>query len=196
MGCGPHDQIGSVEGEDAGERDHAGPSGAAVFGFGAGLGDPSPEDAVAVGVELGLGGVVGVLAVVEFAGAFGVEEQGLSIERAGLPDGFALRETVAEYLQQIKLSASELKNLKVKVPEDMPRDLEVTLYGGGALIFNEYGRLKFHVRNRVNDEERQTQRLKYLWEFGFLKSGPAAFRFSSLHRQRMISLPNRAAEEW
>jgi len=112
------------------------------------------------------------------------------------PDGFALRETVAEYLQQIKLSASELKNLKVKVPEDMPRDLEVTLYGGGALIFNEYGRLKFHVRNRVNDEERQTQRLKYLWEFGFLKSGPAAFRFSSLHRQRMISLPNRAAEEW
>jgi len=78
----------------------------------------------------------------------------------------------------------------------MPRDLEVTLYGGGALIFDEYGRLKFHVRNRVNDDERQTQRLKYLWEFGFLKSGPAAFRFSSLHRQRMISLPNRAAEEW
>jgi len=112
------------------------------------------------------------------------------------PDGFALRETVAEYLQQIKLSASELKNLKVKVPEDMPRDLEVTLYGGGALIFDEYGRLKFHVRNRVNDDERQTQRLKYLWEFGFLKSGPAAFRFSSLHRQRMISLPNRAPEEW
>lgn len=112
------------------------------------------------------------------------------------PDGFALRETVAEYLQQIKLSASELKSLKVKVPEGMPRDLEVTLYGGGALIFDEYGRLKFHVRNRVNDDERQTQRLKYLWEFGFLKSGPAAFRFSSLHRQRMISLPNRAPEEW
>lgn len=112
------------------------------------------------------------------------------------PDGFALRETVAEYLQQIKLAASELKTLKVKIPEGMPRDLEVTLYGGGALIFDEYGRLKFHVRNRVNDDERQTQRLKYLWEFGFLKSGPAAFRFSSLHRQRMISLPNRAAEEW
>ena len=112
------------------------------------------------------------------------------------PDGFALRETVAEYLQQIKLSASELKGLKVKVPEGMPRDLEVTLYGGGALIFDEYGRLKFHVRNRVNDEERQTQRLKYLWEFGFLKSGPAAFRFSSLHRQRMMSVPNRASEEW
>lgn len=112
------------------------------------------------------------------------------------PDGFALRETVAEYLQQIKLSAAELKNLKVGVPDDMPKDLEVTLFGGGALIFDEYGRLKFHVRTRVNDAERQTQRLKYLWEFGFIKNGPAAFRFSSLHRQRMISLPNRASEEW
>jgi hypothetical protein len=112
------------------------------------------------------------------------------------PDGFALRETVAEYLQQIKLSAAELKTLKVGVPDDMPKDLEITLFGGGALIFDEYGRLKFHVRTRVNDAERQTQRLKYLWEYGFIKNGPAAFRFSSLHRQRMISLPNRAAEEW
>lgn len=112
------------------------------------------------------------------------------------PDGFALRETVAEYLQQIKLSAAELKNLKVGVPHDVPKDLEITLFGGGALIFDEYGRLKFHVRTRVNDAERQTQRLKYLWEYGFIKNGPAAFRFSSLHRQRMISLPNRASEEW
>jgi hypothetical protein len=112
------------------------------------------------------------------------------------PDGFALRETVAEYIQQITLEASELKTMKIAVPDDMPRDLEVTLYGGGALIFDEYGKLKFHVRNRVNDAERQTQRLKYLWEFGFIKNGPAAFRFSSLHRQRMISLPNQAAEEW
>lgn len=112
------------------------------------------------------------------------------------PDGFALRETVAEYLQQIKLSAAELKNLKIGVPDDMAKDLEITLFGGGALIFDEYGRLKFHVRTRVNDAERQTQRLKYLWDYGFIKNGPAAFRFSSLHRQRMISLPNRASEEW
>lgn len=113
------------------------------------------------------------------------------------PDGFALRETVAEYLQIINLQASELKSLKIKVPLNMPKDQMVTLYGGGALIFDEYGRLKFHVRNRVNDAERQTQRLKYLWEYGFIKNGPAAFRFSSLHRQRMIEhIPNQAPEEW
>ena len=112
------------------------------------------------------------------------------------PDGFALRETVAEYLQIINLAAAELRGLKIRVPDGMPKDQVVTLYGGGALIFDEYGRLKFHVRNRVNDSERQTQRLKYLWEYGFIKNGPAAFRFSSLHRQRMISLPNEAPEEW
>ncbi len=113
------------------------------------------------------------------------------------PDGFALRETVAEYIQIINLAASELKSLKIKVPPDMPKDQLVTLFGGGALIFDEYGRLKFHVRNRVSDEERQTQRLKYLWDYGFIKNGPAAFRFSSLHLHRMIEhIPNEAPEEW
>lgn len=112
------------------------------------------------------------------------------------PDGFPLRETVAEYMQQIKLRAAELKKLKIDAPADMSKDQEVTLYGGGALIFDEYGRLKFHVRNRVNDPERQTQRLKYLWEWGFIKNGPAASRFSALHRQRMLSIPNQPLEEW
>ena len=40
------------------------------------------------------------------------------------PDGFALRETVAEYLQIIDLQASELKRLQVAVPEDMPEGSE------------------------------------------------------------------------
>jgi hypothetical protein len=113
------------------------------------------------------------------------------------PDGFALRETVAEYLQIIDLAASELKTMQIGMPNGMPKDQVVRLFGGGALIFDEYGRLKFHVRNRVNDRERQTQRLKYLWEYGFFRSGASAFRnFSSIHRQRATSIPNWATEEW
>jgi Thermolysin metallopeptidase, catalytic domain len=113
------------------------------------------------------------------------------------PDGFALRETVAEYIQMVDFQASELRNLKVKVPKGMPKDQVVRLYGGGALIFDEYGKLKFHVRNRLNDDERQTQRLEYLWKFGFFRSGGEAFRsFSALHRRRMVSLPSEAPEEW
>ena len=46
----------------------------------------------------------------------------------------------------------------------MPPDREVTLFGGGALIFDEYGRLKFHVRNKILNSSRQTSRLRHLWE--------------------------------
>jgi hypothetical protein len=113
------------------------------------------------------------------------------------PDGFALRETVAEYMQMIVLVAKEVKSLGIEAPKDMPGDQEVKLYGGGALIFDEYGRLKYHVRNRINDGERQKQRLKYLWKFGYFKRGEAAFRnFSYLHRQRATNPANMTVEEW
>jgi hypothetical protein len=113
------------------------------------------------------------------------------------PDGFALRETVAEYIQIIDLEAAELKGLNIAVPEGMQKDEVVRLYGGGTLIFDEYGKLKYHVSNRVNEPERQTQRLKYLWLYGFFKEGSAASRsFGFIHRQRMTFIPNEATEEW
>lgn len=113
------------------------------------------------------------------------------------PDGFALRETVAEYMQIIDLQASELlRPLKVKKPKDMPNDQEVRLSGGGALIFNEYGNLKYHVHNRLTDSERQSQRIEYLWSYGYYRN-PAAFRnFASLHRQRATSLTAFSREDW
>jgi len=79
-------------------------------------------------------------------------------------DGFALRETVAEYIQRIELRAGELKRLGISIPRGMPAQHNVTLYGGGALIFDEYGQLKFHVRNKILNAERQTRRLRYLWK--------------------------------
>jgi hypothetical protein len=78
-------------------------------------------------------------------------------------DGFALRETVAEYIQRIDLRAAELRSLGITKPRGMPPLHSVTLYGGGALIFDEYGQLKFHVRNKILNAERQTRRLRYLW---------------------------------
>jgi len=112
------------------------------------------------------------------------------------PDGFALRETVAEYMQMIDLQASELKMLKVAVPKDMPKDQEIRLSGGGTLIFDEYGKLKFHISNPLDDRERQDQRIKYLWEYGYYRN-PASFRnFSSLHRQRATALTSFSREDW
>ena|SRR5215212_467560 len=112
------------------------------------------------------------------------------------PDGFALRETVAEYMQMIDLQASELKMLKIGKPKDMPKDQEVRLSGGGALIFDEYGKLKFHIQNGLDDSERQSQRIEYLWGYGYYRN-PASFRnFASLHRQRATSLTSFSREDW
>ncbi|MGA9770360.1 MAG: hypothetical protein WBV94_15080 [Blastocatellia bacterium] len=112
------------------------------------------------------------------------------------PDGFALRETVAEYIQMIKLAPSELKSLGVKAPVGMPPETEVTLYGGGALIFDEYGRLRFHIYNRILNAERQTKRLEFLWKFGYFSPGRSQLsRFSSLHRRRAMNIPTAIEEE-
>jgi len=113
------------------------------------------------------------------------------------PDGFALRETVAEYVQIIDLQAGELKRLQIAIPEDMPKEQEIKLYGGGTLIFDEYGRLKYHVSNRLNNRERQSRRIEYLWRFGYYRD-PSSFRnFANLHRKkRLASEPMLATEEW
>lgn len=109
-------------------------------------------------------------------------------------DGFALRETVAEYIQTINLRAKELTKYGISVPEGMPLDQEVTLYGGGALIFDQYGLLKFHVRNKILNVDRQTRRLKYLWEYGFFDKGSSGRRhFAALHRQRMMGITSVAS---
>lgn len=112
------------------------------------------------------------------------------------PDGFILRETVAEYIQMIDLLASELKRLKIEAPADMPADTSVTLYGGGALIFDEFGGLKFHARNRILNQERQSRRLRFLWQYGYFNKGANAVRrFAYLHRQRATNTPMRIPED-
>jgi hypothetical protein len=114
--------------------------------------------------------------------------------RIGL-DGFALRETVAEYIQMVTLQAQELQlyfDPPIGKPDAMPAEQEVTLYGGGTLIFDEYGKLKYHVFNRLNNSIRQTPRLKYLWKCGYFQDPDAAQNaFARLHLRRALNLrPN------
>ena len=118
-------------------------------------------------------------------------------------DGFPLRETVAECMQQIKIEAGQLKSLGIEKPEEMPDDQEVSLDGGMTLIFDEYGRLKFAVAKRLLDasdpgvQARQSRRLADLWRFGYYRKGASlARRFSTMHRQRALGLTRALAEEW
>ncbi|MBI5486275.1 MAG: hypothetical protein HY905_02965 [Deltaproteobacteria bacterium] len=110
-------------------------------------------------------------------------------------DGFVLHETVAEYVQILDLQPDELRSLGIRRPAGMPDDLSVTLYGGGVLVFDEYGRLKLHVSKSVRDAEEQSVRLAYLAAHGGLR-GPGARRFSALHRRRNLARIERPAERW
>jgi len=112
------------------------------------------------------------------------------------PDGFALRETVCEYVQTLEILAGELGDVDVRRPAGMPADQRLRLYGGGILIFDEYGRVKFHVHNRFRSP-RQSRRLKYLWEHGFFTPAAAArLHFSSLHRRRASGTDQDLREAW
>lgn len=113
------------------------------------------------------------------------------------PDGFVLRETVAELVQVLEVRARELASYRIRKPAGMPGSQEVRIYGGAALIFDEYGHLKYHVHNNVLNARRQSERLDYLWQSGFYKDGSSAFRrLSSLHRQRATGISARHPEEW
>lgn len=113
------------------------------------------------------------------------------------PDGFTLRETVAEYIQMMTLTPAEVETLEISTPRDMPANQEITLYGGGALVFDEYGRLKYHARNRILNRERQTRRLKYLWRYGFFDDEQGIQNpFARLHLQRALDLPTNRKEKF
>jgi hypothetical protein len=116
------------------------------------------------------------------------------------PDGFTLRETVAEYIQMLTLRAEELEiyfDPPINIPDGMDEHQEVTLYGGGALIFDEYGHVKYHINNRINNANRQSPRLEYLWKYGYFDDKSETENvFARMHLQRALDLPTTASEEF
>jgi len=110
-------------------------------------------------------------------------------------DGFTLRETVAEYVQILKVFAHELHELGLKQPKGLPDDVQIYLHGGGAVIFDEYGHLKYHVYNRVLGTK-QDARLQYLTDAGFFDGKSLRIRFSSLHRLRAFPQIVPLTEGW
>jgi hypothetical protein len=123
--------------------------------------------------------------------------------RVAPDDGFPLRETVAECMQIIQLSAKELVTFGIRKPPEMDDEAKVSLEGGFTLIFDEYGRLKFAIAKRLFDktrpevQERQSKRLADLWRFGHYRKGASLTRrFSAMHRQRSLGAARAFSEEW
>jgi hypothetical protein len=121
------------------------------------------------------------------------------------PSGFVLRETVAEYYQLNKTAdIGDLKKLKIKVPDFLADGQTVELVGGGTLIFDEFGRLKFHIHNRISNANAQHRRLISLWQRGGLRlsdrkpwrARSRERRFASLHARRANGEPTFRDEGW
>jgi hypothetical protein len=77
-------------------------------------------------------------------------------------------------------------------PGEAPELREITtpLYGGGVLIFNEYGHVKYWIHNNVLGKG-QRRRLQYLWDQGLLQPDRTvprvrAARLSAVHRLRSL----------
>ncbi len=115
------------------------------------------------------------------------------------PDGVPLRETVAEFRQFAELTKTEqrmrgLEQLAEEKGDD--EDGTIKLTGGGTLVFDDFGRLKFYIRNSVLNLRRQAERLRYAYSSP-LRRIPRGRRFAELHRLRALdsSLPA-SREEW
>ncbi|MFB3738017.1 MAG: hypothetical protein ACE14W_03510 [Candidatus Velamenicoccus archaeovorus] len=116
------------------------------------------------------------------------------------PDGFVVSESVADYVQILKGTASELAGMGLQIPLNLPGSTPLKLFGSGTLVFDEFGGAKFHERKPLFDWDRQSRRLAYLVEsglsdaharYGFSFSTRLGQRFAEFHRPDA-----RAAEDW
>jgi hypothetical protein len=115
-----------------------------------------------------------------------------------------LPEHYLEVLRRERRDKGRRRRSLAGVPEGGSRDTDESLgaltavYGGGVLVFDEFGKLKYHVNNDVFGS-RQTARLAYLWEAGLLRTGARDTRFSrlsALHRQRAIGARRFPEQGW
>jgi hypothetical protein len=97
-------------------------------------------------------------------------------------DGLIVEEVVATYTQKLCITAEELPNVHAEIetsglpshldiPSGLRRDAKVHLWGGGAMIFNQFGKPYLHQRKSLaldgHDIKRQQERLDYLVKKGY-----------------------------
>ncbi len=118
-------------------------------------------------------------------------------------DGFVLHEVVVEHLETLKVLAKDLSTVhhpgaqgQIEKPEGMPDDLEIKLQGGGTMIFDDFGLLKYHISNGVGEPARQSMRLAHLWQRGYRFGRRDPADFDALHRARGQGVVDTADEAW
>jgi hypothetical protein len=116
------------------------------------------------------------------------------------PNGLMVGEVVAAYVQSLELTAAELRDCGVTLPRGLRPDADLQIWGGGVLVFDQFGRAKYHQTKPLADWPRQQRRLEYLvgqgladtrGRYGFSLSTPRGQRFAELHVSNQ-----RAGEDW
>jgi hypothetical protein len=116
------------------------------------------------------------------------------------PDGLIVNEVVADYVQTLNTTAAKAKALGVTVPDDVKDETQIQFWGGGTLIFDQFGMARLHETKPLHDWKRQSRRLEYLIRHGFYDRSkrlgfslgtPAGMRFAEFHEPDA-----RAGEEW
>jgi hypothetical protein len=119
------------------------------------------------------------------------------------PDGLVVQETVADYVQVLEGTGAELEALGLERPDDVDGDVLVRCWGGGAVVFDQFGRAKYHQSKPVAGPDgwpRQSRRLAWLAErglrdrrrrYGFGDATPKGQRFAQLH-----DAADQAGESW
>lgn len=118
------------------------------------------------------------------------------------PDGLVIAEVVADYVQTLELSGAEFAERPGagELPDGVGPETEIQVLGGGVLVFDQFGRAKFHQNKRLQDWGRQASRLRHLashglkdrsGRFGFTLSLPRGQRFALMH-----VADQRAGEDW
>ena len=128
------------------------------------------------------------------------------------PDGFIVAETVATYLQTVSGTLAELERMAARpayqhwsggvpfaAPRGLAKDTEVQIWGGGALIFDQFGRATFHQTKPLLDWERQSRRLAHLVARGLADTrGRYGFSGGVARGQRfaVVHAPGDGDEGW
>ena len=128
------------------------------------------------------------------------------------PDGLIVNEAVADYIQMLEVTAKEFVELasqwaraggdaaSIELHPLLTPDTPVQLFGGGTLVFDQFGRAKYHIRKPLEDWRRQTRRLDYLARGGtFDTRRRVGFSTRAARGQRFAALhvpASRSGEEW
>jgi len=115
------------------------------------------------------------------------------------PDGLIVNEVVADYAQSVNSTAGELAGT-MEIPPDLAPETEIQLWGGGTLIFDQFGMARLHQRKPLEDWDRQSRRLAYLVRRGYYDTrGRLGFSYGSGQGLRFADLHvrnRRAGEDW